>query len=178
MFPPERESAGVSRISLPGREGSTAGGVDLRAPRLQAAAATSACSPHQAASSTAGPRGRVRDSDTQLGIGPCGRMDVDKRTGGRGCAETTCGSSVHGESACSVQPRGFRPLRSRARKHHQPAAGPLRGDLLEVDLLRASVEVALCQTPNQLVALGVPALRPWGSWGFPPAWWRRCARLD
>lgn len=54
-------------------------------------------------SSTAGLRGLVRDSDTQLGLGPCPRMELETRTSGRDCAETACGSSVHGESSTKPQ---------------------------------------------------------------------------
>lgn len=92
----------------PGRERSSAGGVDLLARRLEAAAAgpqrpggrattTAACPLRPACqrplSSTAGLCGLVRDSTSRLGIGPCRRMEVEKRTSG-----LECGGSVHGES--------------------------------------------------------------------------------
>lgn len=63
-------------------------------------------------SSTAGLRGLMRDSATQLGIAPCRRMELEKRTSGRDCAETTRGSSGHGEWSETLtqdRPRPFNP---------------------------------------------------------------------
>lgn len=77
---------------------------------------------------TAALRGRVRDSDPQLGIGPRRRMELEKRTSGRDCVETACGSSVHGESTMPEGQSNNTHIRTRARglEHFSANFPPVR----------------------------------------------------
>lgn len=72
---------------------------------------------------TAGLCGLVRDPDTRLDIGPCRRMEVEKRTSG-----LDCGGSVHGEfSAGPTRCRVATETRTLGQQHRLKFANLVRG---------------------------------------------------